>query len=710
MSEISLEISVEGKARVAPAWWAYLLLALLSIGVYANSVVNGFALDDVAVVHESTQVQNLEWTAIWKSNYWSNENTPVADVLYRPLTVWSYLANQALAPDNPMPFHAVNILLEALVVCMGTALTWRLFGSRAMALVTGVLFAVHPIHTEVVANTVGRAELLSAAFSIAALLVFLPTEPLPTIDRLETRRWWHGGLVALCFFGAILSKETPAALLLAFPMIDLWRWMRARAEGRPSLVKWAWGRTLRYYVPLGVTMGVYIVMRINGAGFMRDLHQIHTLVNPLIGATPAERVVTPFALIAEYVKLVLWPRVLSADYSAPSLMPTANPLDSLPLAGILIVALLGIVLVREWKRRSPVWLVIALLGSSYALVGNFLRIGTIFGERLFYWPSLFFFMLVAWMVVNGWKSVEGSEKKRVLHWGGAAIAAVAVIAMSVRTVIRNTDWADNTTLAIATARDNPRSAKACYWAGTVLAMNGDRKWSDVGEMLLKKAAKEYPAFPLSYWELAKLYARRNDLGKSAIYLAKSAEFSSGDPMVRIAIKGILPDFVRTPEEKYMPAIETHLKQHPEDAYGYFARALVELAKSHESAATLDLEASLQHDHSFHEAAFQLALLELKSGQELEGIRKLNVYMDHVRSYEPLCSVAESLLTLDPIKFPAAVDDAERALYAAKTVISVHPGMRALEEKVRERREEQAAHHAEMAGGPVHSNSRAEVTP
>ena len=77
-------------------------------------------------------------------------------------------------------------------------------------------------------------------------------------------------------------------------------------------------------------------------------------------------------------------------------MPTANPLDSLPLAGILITSLLAIVLVREWKRRSPICLVIGLLGCSYVLVGNFLRIGTIFGERLFYWPSLFFFMLAGW--------------------------------------------------------------------------------------------------------------------------------------------------------------------------------------------------------------------------------------------------------------------------------------------------------------------------
>jgi protein O-mannosyl-transferase len=710
MSDTSPELSVASKEPSAPAWWVYLLLAILSIGVYANSIVNSFALDDVAVIQENDNVRHLEWTAIWTSNYWNSDHSPAVDILYRPLTMWSYLANQAITPNNPSPFHGVNILLHALVTCMGMALTWRLFGSRAIAIVTGVLFAVHPIHTEVVANVVGRAELLAAAFSIAALLVFLPTEPLPRIDRLESRRWWHGWLVGMCFFAAILSKETPAALLLAFPTIDLWRWMRMRLEERPSLVRWVWGQTVRYYAPLGVMMGVYIVMRINGAGFMRDLHKIHELVNPLINATPAQRVVTPFALIAEYVKLVLWPKVLSADYSAPSLMPTANPFDSLPLAGILIVALLGIVMVREWKRRSPICLVIALLASSYALVANVLRIGTIFGERLFYWPSLFFFMLIAWVAVTAYTSVPAADRKFAYRWGAAAIAVLAVVAMSWRTIVRNTDWADNTTLAIATARDNPRSAKACFWAGVVLATNPDRKWSDVGEMLFKRAMEEYAGYPSSYWELAKLYARRNELGRSALYLAQAAEANSGDGVVRSALAGICDDFRKNSEMNYMPEIEAHLKQHPEDAYGYFARALVEIALSRDAAAMTDLKAALKRDRSFHEAAFQLGVLELKSGKEMDGIRLLDVYMSHVSSYDSNVAVAKALLEVDPVKFPVAVDDADRALRTAKELITVHPGMRALEETLRRRRAEQAAHAGEVANGAPHENSRAEVAP
>ena len=708
MSDTCAELS-SGCPRCVPLrWWVYLLLAVLSIGVYANSVVNGFALDDVASVQANRNVQNLEWTAIWSSNYWSSDRVPAVDILYRPLTVWSFLANEALSPQNPMPFHGVNILLQALVTMLGTALAWRLSGSRAVALVTGVLFAVHPIHTEVVANVVGRAELLAAAFSIASLLVFLPSEPIPLVERLTTRSWWHGLLVALTFFGAVLSKETPAALLAAFPMIDVWRWSRVRAEGRPSLVRWMAGQTVRYYIPMFVMLCVYLAMRIHGAGFMRDINRIHPIVNPLIAATPLQRVVTPFALIAEYVKLVFWPAVLSSDYSAPSLMPTANPLDSLPLAGILIIALLGIVFVREWKRRSPICLVIALLGCSYVLVGNFLRIGTIFGERLFYWPSLFFFMLIGWALVNGYVSLAETGAKRVVQWSAAALATAAVVAMSVRTIIRNTDWADNTTLAIATARDNPRSAKACYWAGTILAMNPDPKWAAVGEMLFKRSAEEYPSFNMSYWELAKFYGRHHELAKSALYLSRAVECSSGDPDMRIATQSIQTDFRVVPEKDYMGAIEQHIQEKPDDASGYFARSLVAQAKGKNEDAKRDLRAALAHDGMYHEAAYQLALLELKSpGEEPKGIHTLQVYLKNVTtSYEAYCTAAESLLNLDPVKFPGALQDAERDINIANSMVTEHPGMRKLGELLRRKRAEQAAHHG---GELTHTAIRGEAT-
>ncbi|MCL2639303.1 MAG: hypothetical protein FWD53_00505, partial [Phycisphaerales bacterium] len=296
-----------------------LLLALLSMLVYANSLQNGFTYDDVAIVQHNEQVKSLEWTAIWTNNYWSWEGKKVlrTDVLYRPLTLWTYLASHAIFPDTAWPQHLINVLLHGLVTVLGTLLTWRIFGNRAIAILTGLLFAVHPIHTEAVSNIVGRAELLSVVFILTALLVYLPDSPIIAERRPTHRPFWHGILVAICFFGMLLCKETPVAFLAGFVGIDIWRWMQWHKSDRPTLTLWLGRQTLRYYLPLCIALAVYLAMRINACGFMRDVTLIHSVVNPLVNATVAERLITPFVIFAKYLAVTFWPVVLSADYSYP---------------------------------------------------------------------------------------------------------------------------------------------------------------------------------------------------------------------------------------------------------------------------------------------------------------------------------------------------------------------------------------------------------
>src|SRR5947209_1281090 len=85
-------------------------------------------------------------------------------------------------------------------------LTWWVLGNRVVAVVAGLLFAVHPLHTEVVANIVGRAEILAALWSLLALLVFLPAQPLGEEMGLDKPRgYWHGWVVGACYLFACLS-------------------------------------------------------------------------------------------------------------------------------------------------------------------------------------------------------------------------------------------------------------------------------------------------------------------------------------------------------------------------------------------------------------------------------------------------------------------------------------------------------------------------
>jgi tetratricopeptide (TPR) repeat protein len=648
-----------------------LLLAIAAIAVYANSVANEFAFDDVAIVQESQHVVNLEWTAIWSDNYWPHKDGYPPDVLYRPFTIWTYLANQALTPGAAWAFHLTNVLLHALVVVLITLLTWRLFGSRAIAALTGLLFALHPIHTEVVANTVGRAEMLAAVWSLAAILIYLPSEPLMLALTPVRRPWWHGILVAICFFGAILSKETPVTLLGVFVLIDAWRWAHWPKTTRPSLPRWFARQSLRYYLPAALLFGIYLAMRINATGLMRDINNVHPLVNPLVGAPMADRIVTPFLLLTKYLALTFWPAVLSADYSAPSIMPTANPFQPLALIGILLTLLVTVLAVRHRKTAGPLLLVLGLFVLSYALVANFLRIGTIMGERLFYLPSAFVLMIVAWLLVKLWDSqlIQHLKGSRAVI---AALVIAASAAMFARTVVRNRDWHDNINLALATGANNPDSAKACYWAGIILAADGREKWMvDYGGTLLKRSVTLFTTYGDLYWELAKYYGRQNDLVNSTINITKAAHWSPGTAPIRYALVALCDDFRRNPTSAYLPQLTAYRDQHPNEPESHLALAIALRAQKRFDEAEKECLAAIKLDPVFHEAGSQLALIRFDEGKTDEAIDTLRRYVTRISfCFGARCEMAKALMDLDPKTHPTAFVEAQHNIDRA---IQISPG-------------------------------------
>jgi hypothetical protein len=127
--------------------------AVVAIALYAVTLGGTYIYDDVPIVRDDARVHSPEhWKELWSQGY----NGGV-DNLYRPLTSQSFALEWWLHGDRPWIFHLVNILLHAAAAAGVAELARRLAGIKA-AYVAGLLFAVHPIHVEVVAEIVGRAD------------------------------------------------------------------------------------------------------------------------------------------------------------------------------------------------------------------------------------------------------------------------------------------------------------------------------------------------------------------------------------------------------------------------------------------------------------------------------------------------------------------------------------------------------------------------
>jgi hypothetical protein len=185
-----------------------LLLCLLTLAVYANTLGLGFALDAVALVTGDPRVHaatlgNLG--LIFRNDYWWPSSV---DTLYRPLTTLSFLFNS----ENPAGYHAVNVLLH----CVNSLLVFRLalgvLRSRKPAFFAAALWAMHPIATEAVANVAGRADLLATFAVLAGLLLYIRV-----VSQAEGR--WPLAVAALFAVsaGGVFSKESAAVWLPTAP-------------------------------------------------------------------------------------------------------------------------------------------------------------------------------------------------------------------------------------------------------------------------------------------------------------------------------------------------------------------------------------------------------------------------------------------------------------------------------------------------------------
>ena len=141
------------------------LAVAVAVMVAAPSLLNGFAYDDLPLVVENARITTLlpPWEYFTQS-YWP------AGGLYRPLTVSILALQWKLGGGAPWIFHATNMALHALVTGLVFLLARRLM-APAWAATAAILFAVHPVHVEAVANVVGISELLCSAFVLGAVLL-----------------------------------------------------------------------------------------------------------------------------------------------------------------------------------------------------------------------------------------------------------------------------------------------------------------------------------------------------------------------------------------------------------------------------------------------------------------------------------------------------------------------------------------------------------
>jgi len=146
-----------GMNRRFPIWgWP----ALAAAFAYSNAATCGFALDDGSLIVGNKSLDDLG--QLVRSLAHPQAKTTGA-VLYRPLGIGLFALDRALFGPWAGGYHWVSALLHIVATGLVVAFVSRL-GARSVAVAAGLLFAVHPIHTEAVTGIANRSEVLATIF------------------------------------------------------------------------------------------------------------------------------------------------------------------------------------------------------------------------------------------------------------------------------------------------------------------------------------------------------------------------------------------------------------------------------------------------------------------------------------------------------------------------------------------------------------------
>ncbi len=484
------------------------LLLLLCILAYSNSFHVPFQFDDFYNITEKPYVRNIGY--FFDS---ARESLFSSDHGFRMRTVgyFTFALNYRFGGGEVFGYHLVNLLihcLNGLLVYWLVVLSFRgpVLGntplresSKPIALLSALLFALHPVQTQAVTYIVQRVSSLATCFFLLSLASFIKWR-LAYLEGSSGRKAlpWFG----LCLVSAILAMKTKE-IAFTLPVIAvLYEFLFFRGEIRKRILP---------LVPLVLTMGIIpfgLVGTPESAGeLIGDVSRSMRVDSPL---SRGEYLFTEMRVVVTYLRLLFLPVGQNLDYDYPIYRSFLNKEVILSFLFLALLSGAGIALaVRERKTLSgalPVSFGIFWFFLTLSVESSIIPITDVIYEHRLYLPSVGFSVALATALFLGMRRV-GENKARMVFLAGLS---VIVIVLSGATYARNRVWGTEVSLWEDVVRKSPEKARGHNSLGFALRKRG-RLEEAIGHY--REAIRLQPDYALAHHNLGFAYhaARSYDM-------------------------------------------------------------------------------------------------------------------------------------------------------------------------------------------------------
>jgi len=466
--------------------------------------MGGFVYDDNLQIIRNPWIRDLDnIPKLFVSSTMSFLNGQPANT-YRPVFYLVYMAEYLTFGLRPWAWHLVNILLHSMNALMVYFLA-SLFittekkpradnrGPLALTMtapfIAGLVFALHPINSEVVSWAGTIPELIFTLLVLCAFTLYILAE------RAPQRAAAYLACSAACFSVALFSKETAMALIIIIPLYEFTK------RGWQSLRRW------KIFIIYLIPAVIYMVMRTSALGGMTQMS--------LIKMTFYEGLLNVFPLIARYLGKLILPINLSIIYS---FTPVHSAFEMMFIIGLIACAAFAALILLLRKKRKEIffliWILIPLLPVLYMPI---LSVGG-FADRYLYLSTAGAAVFIALMVSRMYKRQQSSKRQKTILIATLTLILVIYSAASIKRAII---WRSDYSLWSDTVIKSPKSPNALYNLGWALQSRG-------GTENLKKALKVYketirvkPNKENAHYNAALIYQKMGDYPNALIHYRAS---------------------------------------------------------------------------------------------------------------------------------------------------------------------------------------------
>ncbi len=494
------------------------MITIISVMVYGNTFEAPFVFDDHQQIVENHRVKNLD-------QHLTLDNLNKQ----RPLTNLTFALNYHFHGLDVRGYHLVNLLIHILA---GLSVFWLAlsvlrqllkrsgirteeysdFQIRLMALITAMIFVLHPLQTQAVTYIVQRYTSMAALFYILAVLFYILARQ-RQIRGLSPVRYIP--LFLLCLFSgvlAFLSKQSAASL----PGILILTEFMLFTHGSQ-----AWRKKLSWIIPLSCVFLVFVFYNTGGFSggidFGSLLEDVSSRMQETDTVSRLEYLFTQFTVIPLYIKLFLFPVGLNADPMLPfakSFFDGFTPWGFLLLLSIIIVGFMA-------RKRYPIiffavfWFFITLSVES-----SIIPIRDAMFEHRMYLPLFGPALLVAWL---------GVKMGKRFAIAASMFAVMAIVILGFLTYERNKVWSEELLFWQNTVEGNQDNFRAWTNLGLALEREGDLQGALTS---YNRALMIKPEFPYALLNLGGLLGKSGNLKDAEDVLKRAVNRSPASAKIR----------------------------------------------------------------------------------------------------------------------------------------------------------------------------------